>query len=129
VNADLVVLSACNTAGAAGRFGGDALSGLAESFFFAGARSLLVSHWQVPSAATATLMSQLFKALGPDFSLGASNSLQSAQRRMIAVEQSAHPFFWGAFVLVGDGVADQMLPMRRGAKSVADQLVNTRSAS
>jgi len=129
INADLVVLSACNTAGAAGRFGGDALSGLAESFFFAGARSLLVSHWQVPSAATATLMSQLFRALGPDFGLGASNSLQSAQRRMIAIEQSAHPFFWGAFVLVGDGAADQMLPMRRGAKSVADQRVNTRSAS
>jgi CHAT domain-containing protein len=129
VNADLVVLSACNTAGAAGRFGGDALSGLAESFFFAGARSLLVSHWQVPSSATATLMSQLFKALGPDLSLGASNSLQSAQRRMISEEKSAHPFFWGAFVLVGDGAADQMLPISRGAKSVADQRVNTRSAS
>jgi CHAT domain-containing protein len=129
VNADLVVLSACNTAGGAGRFGGDALSGLAESFFFAGARSLLVSHWQVPSAATATLMSHLFRALGPDFNLGASNSLQSAQRRMIANEQSAHPFFWGAFVLVGDGAADQMLPMPRGVKSSANQRVNTRSAS
>jgi len=129
VNADLVVLSACNTAGAAGRFGGDSLSGLAESFFFAGARSLLVSHWQVPSAATASLMSNLFKALGPDLSLGASNSLQSAQRKMIAIEQSAHPFFWGAFVLVGDGAADQTLPMIRGAKSGADQLLKTRSAS
>jgi hypothetical protein len=74
-------------------------------------------------------MSQLFKALGPDLSLGASNSLQSAQRRMISEEKSAHPFFWGAFVLVGDGAADQMLPMSRGAKSVAGQRVNTRSAS
>jgi len=48
---------------------------------------------------------------------------------MISEEKSAHPFFWGAFVLVGDGAADQMLPMSRGAKSVADQRVNTRSAS
>jgi hypothetical protein len=74
-------------------------------------------------------MAHLFKALGPDLTLGASVSLQSAQRKMILVEQSAHPFFWGAFALVGDGASDQILPMLRGAKPVADQRVNTRSAS
>lgn len=119
VNADLVVLSACNTAGAGGRFGGDALSGLAESFFFAGARNLLVSHWQVPSAATTQLMSVLFEAAGPELNQGISSSLRAAQRKMIAAENTAHPFFWGAFVLVGDGAADASLPMPRGMQVAA----------
>lgn len=105
INADLVVLSACNTAGGGGRFGGDALSGLAESFFFAGARNLLVSHWQVPSAATTQLMSQVFDVIGPDLERGSSSALQVAQKKMITNEKTAHPFFWGAFVLIGDGVA------------------------
>ena len=103
INADLVVLSACNTAGGGGRFGGDALSGLAESFFFAGARNLLVSHWQVPSAATTQLMSQVFNSIGPDLEKGTSTALQAAQKKMITDEKTAHPFFWGAFVVVGAG--------------------------
>jgi len=119
VNADLVVLSACNTAGTGGRFGGDALSGLAESFFFAGARNLLVSHWQVPSTATTQLMSSLFEAVGPDLTKGISPSLQAAQQKMIAVDKTAHPFFWGAFVLVGDGAADNALPVPRGVNIAA----------
>ena len=104
LNADLVVLSACNTAGGNGRFGGDALSGLAQSFFFAGARSLVVSHWQVPSAATTQLMSGMFENLGPDLVGGVSLALQKAQSRLIAQPQTAHPFFWSAFVVVGDGM-------------------------
>jgi CHAT domain-containing protein len=119
VNADLVVLSACNTAGAGGRFGGDALSGLAESFFFAGARNLLVSHWQVPSAATTQLMSALFESAGVDLNQGISPSLQVAQRRMISSEKTAHPFFWGAFVLVGDGAPEIALPLPRGTAIAA----------
>ncbi|MFM8632166.1 MAG: CHAT domain-containing protein, partial [Betaproteobacteria bacterium] len=119
VNADLVVLSACNTAGAGGRFGGDALSGLAESFFFAGARNLLVSHWQVPSAATTQLMSTLFESAGVDLNQGISPSLQVAQRRMINSEKTAHPFFWGAFVLVGDGAPEIALPLPRGTAVAA----------
>lgn len=119
INADLVVLSACNTAGGGGRFGGDALSGLAESFFFAGARNLLVSHWQVPSAATAALMSDLFEDIGPELDKGASAALQSAQKKMIAVEKNAHPFFWGAFVLIGDGAADRTLPVVRGNRRLS----------
>ena len=105
LNADLVVLSACNTAGGAGKFGGEALSGLAESFFFAGARSLVVSHWQVPSAATAQLMSALFSTLGPELKGGVSVALQAAQAKLIAQQRTAHPFFWAAFVVVGDGMA------------------------
>lgn len=105
LNADMVVLSACNTAGGGGKFGGEALSGLAEAFFFAGARSLVVSHWQVPSAATAQLLSGMFGKLGPDLKGGSSPALRSAQQTMIKDRKTAHPFFWAAFVVVGDGMA------------------------
>jgi CHAT domain-containing protein len=105
LNADLVVLSACNTAGGGGKFGGEALSGLAEAFFHAGARSMIVSHWQVPSAATAQLMSGTFSFLGPQLSTGSSPALRDSQMKLIADKKTAHPFFWAAFVVVGDGLA------------------------
>ena len=105
LDADMVVLSACNTAGGGGKFGGEALSGLAESFFFAGARSLVVSHWQVPSAATAKLMSGMFSSLGPELKGGSAHALQLAQAKLIGKTETAHPFFWAAFVIVGDGMA------------------------
>ena len=115
LNADLVVLSACNTAGSGSRFGGDALSGLAESFFHAGARRLVVSHWQVPSRATAALMSSMFESLGPTFSEGPAHALRTAQLALISKEATAHPFYWAAFVVVGDGQSDAELPLPRGA--------------
>jgi CHAT domain-containing protein len=105
INADLVVLSACNTAGGGGKFGGEALSGLAEAFFHAGARSMIVSHWQVPSAATAQLMSGTFAYLGPQLATGSAPALRDAQMKLIANKASAHPFFWAAFVVVGDGLS------------------------
>ena len=113
INADIVVLSACNTAGSSGRFGGDSLSGLAEAFFFAGARSLVVSHWQVPSRATASLMSAMFESLGPDLKTGSALSLRDAQKSLIKIENTAHPFFWAAFVVVGDGIDESWLPLPR----------------
>lgn len=96
LNADLVVLSACNTAGGDARLGGEALSGLAESFFFAGARSLLVSHWQVPSAPTVRLMTGLFAGVGDS-----AVALARAQRVLASDPATAHPFNWAAFTLVG----------------------------
>lgn len=105
LNADLVVLSACNTAGGAGGPGGGAaLSGLAEAFFHAGARNMVVSHWQVPSAATTELMSGLFKTWssgGAGQTVG--DALRKSQLALVANESTAHPFFWAAFVAVGDG--------------------------
>lgn len=98
LNADLVVLSACNTAGGDARLGGEALSGLAESFFFAGARSLLVSHWQVPSAPTVRLMTGLFAQAGDT---RPAEALARAQRRLSTDPVTAHPFNWAAFTLVG----------------------------
>lgn len=100
LNADTVVLSACNTAASGGGFGGESLSGLAQSFFFAGARSLLVSHWQVPSRQTALLMIDTFSRLGRDKTL--SIALQDAQIQMASSQQTAHPYYWAAFTLIGE---------------------------
>lgn len=105
LNADLVVLSACNTASGGSRFGGESLSGLSEAFFHAGARNMLISHWQVPSAATAELMSSLFASLGPEMATGSADALRTAQLSMIGKAPTAHPFFWAAFVVMGDGAA------------------------
>jgi CHAT domain-containing protein len=103
LNADLVVLSACNTATDGGtRFGGGALEGLADSFFDAGARAVLASHWEVPSAATQALMTGVFARYGKDASHDLAEDLRQAQLRMIAQSATAHPFNWAAFTLIGD---------------------------
>jgi CHAT domain-containing protein len=103
IKADLVVLSACNTAANGKNFGGESLSGLAASFFHAGARSLVVSHWQVPSAATTRLMASMFGAMGAAPDLTIDDALRKAQLEMLGDSRTAHPFFWAAFVIMGDG--------------------------
>jgi CHAT domain-containing protein len=109
--ANLVVLSACNTAssGNSAVQKGDALSGLAESFFIAGARSLLVTHWQVPSAATTKLMLDLFRVPGSEPGVAIDMALRRAQLQAIGTSDTAHPFFWGAFSFVGSGTETLML--------------------
>lgn len=103
LNADLVVLSACNTAGGSSRLGGEALSGLAEAFFYAGAKSMVVSHWQVPSDQTARLMTGMFSRIGSTFAQGPATALSQAQQELSTKPQTAHPYFWAAFTVVGDG--------------------------
>lgn len=103
LDADLVVLSACNTGASGGRFGGNALDGLARAFFYAGARSLLVSHWKIDSQATTLLMTETFKRFGPQSRRAAAEALRQAQTSVLNRPNTAHPFFWGAFTLVGDG--------------------------
>lgn len=108
-NTDWVILSACNTAGGDGS--GEGLSGLARAFFFAGAKSLLVSQWSVDDEATKTLMSEIFKHYG-----GTTTPLPSAlalRAGMLALMEQAtrkpeyryfaHPYAWAAFFLVGEG--------------------------
>jgi CHAT domain-containing protein len=102
LNADLVVLSACNTGQTEKKLSGGALSGLAESFFYAGARSLLASHWQVPSSATAKLMTGLFERLKRGQAASTAKALRESQLALIEQGDSAHPFFWAAFTLIGD---------------------------
>jgi CHAT domain-containing protein len=111
LNADWVVLSACNTASGEGA-GSEAVSGLGRAFFFAGAKALLVSNWPVDSAASRGLMTDLFKRQQSDKTLAKSEALRQAMLGQIdqggmgegkAMKYSyAHPLFWAPFVVVGD---------------------------
>ena len=104
LNADWVVLSACNTA-AAEKPGAEALSGLARAFFYAGARSLVVSNWEVNSESTVELMTGMFAALAADPKLSHGEALQKSMLAMIDNRQHpewADPQYWAPFVVVGE---------------------------
>jgi CHAT domain-containing protein len=103
LDADWVVLSACNTAAPDGGLGGQSLSGLVRAFFYAGARSLLVSHWAVASQPTVVLTTSLFEAYSRDVTLGRAAALRTAQAKLQGDQATSHPAFWAPFVLVGDG--------------------------
>jgi CHAT domain-containing protein len=102
LNADLVVLSACNTAEASDGLGGGALVGLSDAFFAGGARAVLASHWEVPSAATASLMTGVFDRANR--MRGVAEALRQSQLSLIAQSATAHPFNWAAFTVIGDGM-------------------------
>lgn len=104
MNADLVVLSACNTGGGGtGKLGGEALSGLARSFFFAGARTLMVSHWVVPSKSAVRLTTEMFRILANNPSIGSAEALRQSQTKLATQVEFSHPIFWAPFTIVGDG--------------------------
>ncbi len=106
LDADLVVLSACDTGnpqpvapGESGlASGGDALSGLARSFFYAGARSVMVSHWVLPDEDTVALMTVFFERLqGGD---AGPEALRAAQLAQIG-RGADDPLQWAALAVVG----------------------------
>jgi CHAT domain-containing protein len=100
LSADLVVLSACDTA--LGReVRGEGLIGLAQGFMAAGARSLVASLWQVPDRATAELMTRFYGYMLNDGQKPVE-ALRNAQRWTAAQPRYRDPYFWGGFVLVGD---------------------------
>ena len=112
LDADVVILSACDTAGAATTgasreagvmTGGNyALDGLVRAFIGAGARSVIASHWAVPDAydATKRLISGLIEARpGEPLAMALGN----AQRGLMDDAQTSHPFYWAAFIILGDG--------------------------
>jgi CHAT domain-containing protein len=104
LNADWIVLSACNTA-AEYQPGAEALSGLARAFFYAGARSLVVSHWEVDSDATVRLMTGTFRAAARDPRLSHAEALRTSMLSMIdnaTSDDDAHPRIWAPFVVVGE---------------------------
>jgi CHAT domain-containing protein len=103
LDADWVVLSACNTAGPDGSLGGESLSGLARAFFYAGARTLLVSHWAVASRPTVALTTGLFAQVAQTPALGRAEALRRSQLTLADTQVTSHPVFWAPFVLVGDG--------------------------
>ena len=112
LDADVVILSACDTAGAASvsasreagiMTGGNyALDGLVRAFIGAGARSVVASHWPVPDTYNATkrLISGLIEAKPGQPLAGA---LEGAQRGLMDDPETSHPFYWAAFIILGDG--------------------------
>jgi len=108
LDADWVVLSACNTA-AGDRPGAEALSGLARAFFYAGARSLLVSHWAVASDAAVKLTSATFAHLRSAPEISRAEALRRAMLEFMTDPSSptnAYPAFWGPFAIIGGEAAD-----------------------
>lgn len=106
LNADWVILSACNTASGDGTPGASGLSGLARAFFYAGARTLLVSHWPVRDDAAARLTSQTFVTQQNDPSLGKADAFRRSILDLLNDESDptlAHPAIWAPFVVVGEG--------------------------
>ena len=106
LDADLVILSACNTA-AGGAENAEALSGLARAFFYAGARALLVSHWAVYSDATVKIITEALSVLAADPSVGRAEALRRSMMTLIdkGAPHESHPAYWAPFVAVGEGSA------------------------
>jgi CHAT domain-containing protein len=102
LNADWVVLSACNTAAADGK-AEEALSGLARGFFYAGSRSLLVTHWAVDSESAVTLTTETFKNYQSKPTQAKAESLRQAMLTVMSNPATAHPTYWAPYALVGDG--------------------------
>lgn len=103
LNADWVVLSACNTAAPDGTPGADGFSGLTKAFFYAGSQSLLVSHWAVASQATVLLTTRMFNEA--EKGVGRAEALRRAMLSLLDHPNTAlqHPAIWAPFVVVGEG--------------------------
>ncbi len=106
LNADWVLLSACNTAAADGQPDSTGLSGLARGFIFAGARSLLVSHWPVRDDAAVALTTGALAAQSGGQNLSKAKALQAAILALLQDmrrPENANPAIWAPFVLIGNG--------------------------
>jgi len=114
LDADWVVLSACNTGSGEGA-GAEAVSGLGRAFFYAGTRALLVSNWPVETTSAMALTTELFGRQAAEPTLGRAKALRGAMLSLIdgpgyvdsetdkSVFSYAHPIFWAPFSLIGDG--------------------------
>jgi len=113
LDADWVVLSACNTAAGAGA-GAEAASGLGSAFFYAGTRALLVTNWSVQSTSARELITDIFRRQGADPALSRGEALRQAMMALLdghgSVDGSgstaftyAHPLFWAPYSVIGDG--------------------------
>jgi CHAT domain-containing protein len=121
LDADTVILSACNSGGGAvsaadasgaGKASGESLSGLARAFFYAGARSLMVTHWSVNDQAAAYLVAESMRRV--QSGEGINEALRASQLSMLddagagMPAELAHPFYWAPFALIGDGGARKL---------------------
>ncbi|MET0677542.1 MAG: CHAT domain-containing protein [Bradyrhizobium sp.] len=113
LDADWVVLSACNTGTGAGA-GAEAASGLGRAFFYAGTRALLVTNWSVHSQSARELVTDLFKRQAADPKLTRGEALRLAMMALVdgpgyagadgkTEFAYAHPLFWAPYTIIGDG--------------------------
>jgi CHAT domain-containing protein len=113
LDADWVVLSACNTAAGAGA-GAEAASGLGSAFFYAGTRALLVTNWSVHSASARALITDVFGRQSADPNLSRGEALRQGMMALLdgpgfvdgtgnTVFTYAHPLFWAPYSVIGDG--------------------------
>ncbi len=113
LDADWVILSACNTGAGAGA-GAEAASGLGRAFFYAGTRALLVTNWSVHSQSARQLVTDLFKRQADDPKLSRSQALREAMMALVdgpgylnsegkTEFAYAHPLFWAPYTIIGDG--------------------------
>ncbi len=114
LDADAVILSACNSGGPGGSGGGDSLSGLARAFFFAGARALLVTHWSISDQSSAFLVADTLRRFAAGSDGGLAGSLRAAELGMVdgagktLPANLAHPFYWAPFALIGEGEGQRL---------------------
>lgn len=107
LNADLAVLSACETA--RGRWGaGEGIVGIAGALFVAGCPTVVVSQWKVEAASTTELIVEFHRQLKTRMKskparLGTAQALRAAALKMLRGGQYRHPFWWAGFVVIGDG--------------------------
>jgi CHAT domain-containing protein len=115
LDADWVVLSACNT-GAGSGAGAEAASGLGRAFFYAGTRAILVTNWSVHSQSARQLVADLFKRQADDPKLTRGEALRQAMMALVdgpgylgadgkTEFAYAHPLFWAPYSIIGDGGA------------------------
>jgi CHAT domain-containing protein len=107
LNADWVVLSACNSAAAGGQ-STESVSGLGRAFFYAGAKSLLVTNWAVETESARMLTTDTFRRQAVEPSLSRARALQQSSLKLMTQSAGqdysyAHPMFWAPYTLVGDG--------------------------
>ena len=110
LNADIIILSACNTASST-EPGAKGLSGLAQAFIYAGAQSLLVSHWSIESESAAAITTGLFDIISKNSAIGRSEALQLSIVNLILDKNRpyySHPAFWAPFTLLGNGQTSAM---------------------
>jgi CHAT domain-containing protein len=109
LDANAVILSACNTGGPGSSTGGESLSGLARAFFYAGARSMLVTHWSINNETTAFLVADTLGRLATGEAHGLGDALRGAQLGILnragkdLPANLAHPYYWAPFALIGEG--------------------------
>lgn len=109
LKAELVVLSACNTAGSDGRPGAEGLSGLANAFFYAGAQNLVVTHWAIPSNPAVDISVGMIEEQQGAGATDWAKALRASVLKMMDGEGPVayvHPGAWGAHMVVGAEIMD-----------------------